>query len=616
MDEKTQDMLNNTAWQNEIADNLLIPTAEQAGIKLGSAEMLDLSQGTNISPVIANEGAFKDEKGEFSREKVIQFVQAIPQDNSGNLQIYWQYLEDNMTSEQMFSKYISLLEKSNISNPIDIKRSIADNNTTYSVSFVVKPFGFDQDSSIVVTNQDIKNYYEKNKNKFKQQASRDLSYVVFEVVPSGEDVKESEKNISNIMEEFSTTANMKNFLARNSDQPYNTFYFKENELTSLGDTISKFIPKASVGAVMPYVREDNNFVSARLMDVKLLPDSVKVAHILFQGDQVSKADSLLNVIEKGGNFEQIAQVYSADKNSGEKGGELGWMTQQYTIPGFEGIFDAKVGTVLKTETNYGVHILKVLDKTAPVKKYQVALLVKEITSSKPTYAEYYAKASDIAVKSEGSLEKFNKAVSEAGLYASPAMRVLPSAKTLANYQHTKEITKWANEHKVGEVSPVITVDNKYFFVVALTGIHEEGIATLNEIAPEIKNIVMIEKKGDKIVEETKALVANLTSIDQVAEKLGTTVSNQNGVAFSSLTSQQMDPKFIGAIAGAPEGKIMGPVKGDIGVYYFVVNGKEVGAFYSEEDAKQRKSQEFSYVISALPAIMSEGKIVDNRYKFF
>jgi CIC family chloride channel protein len=120
---------------------------------------------------------------------------------------------------------------------------------------------------------------------------------------------------------------------------------------------------------------------------------------------------------------------------------------------------------------------------------------------------------------------------------------------LANYQHTREISRWANESKVGDVSPIITVDNKYFFVVALTGIHEEGYASLNEVYSDLESVIVLEKKGAKLAEEAKAAVAGASTIEEVAEKLNTTVSNQSGVAFSSLVSQQLDPKFIGAIAG-------------------------------------------------------------------
>lgn len=617
-DDKTQEMINNSAWQDEITEQVLIPAAENAGLRLGEEELLDLSQGKNISPIIANEASFKDENGAFDKTRLIQFVQAIQQDASGQLQLYWNYLEDNMRKDQLFTKYISLLEKSTIVNPVELNRAIADNNTTYNVDFVVKPFGFTQDTTITVSNQEIKNFYEKNKQNFKQSASKDLEYVVFDIVPSAEDLELAENSLAKVYDEFTTTANVKNFLARNSDQPYNPYFFKESELKSLSSTIAEFAEKAKVGEVLPAFQEENMFLAARVMDIKAMPDSVFVKHILLQGESEKKADSLIQVLKRGGNFAQLAAEYSADKNPNvEETGDLGWMTQQYLIPGFESIFTSSKNEILTLKTNYGTHLVKVTKSTEPVKKVQLAVLVKEAVAGKQTYANYYAKANELVTKSEGNLDKFNAAVKELNLNSYPALRVLPSAKTIANYERAREITRWMNENKTGAVSPILSVDNKYFFVVAITGEREDGIANINEVAPSIKQMLTLEKKGEKVAAETRELVSGVSNIEAIAEKLGTTVNHQTGVAFSSLTSQQLDPKFVGAIASAKEGELVGPVIGEIGVYYFSVNGKEIGAFYTEDDARQRKAQEFAYMTRALPMIMAEGaQVKDERYKFF
>ena len=616
-DEQTQELINNTAWQNEISDRVLVPAVEKAGITMGEEELYDLTQGANISPILLQEASFIGEDGMFSKARVAEFVQAISQDATGQLGMYWNFLEDNIVKDQKFTKYISLLEQSNFMSPVELNRAIANNNTTYNVDFVIKPFGFAIDSTISVSNAEVKEYYESHKEAFRQVETRDLEYVVFEVVPSEEDLAATREDVEKIYTEFAAAENVKNFLARNSDVPYNPYFYKAGELNTIAPEIEEFAAKAKVGETLSPFQQGNTFVAAKLVDVKKMPDSVFVKHILLQGENEAKADSIMAVAKKG-NFAELAQVWSADQNPNvAEAGDLGWMTQQYMVPGMEDVLKASAGDFLKMKTTYGTHIVKVTKATKPVEKKQVAILVKESVASKATYSDFYAKANDIATKSEGSREKFNAAAKEMGVAVYPAYNVLPGAKTLANYQHTREISRWANESKVGDVSPIITVDNKYFFVVALTGMHPEGYASLNEAAGTIKNYLMLEKKGQKVAEETKALVAGAASIEDVAEKLNTTVSSQSGVAFSSLTSQQMDPKFVGAIAAAAENTLVGPVVGEIGVYYFTVKGKEVGAFYTEDDAKARNSQIFSSIATVIPAIITEGADVkDQRYKFY
>ena len=616
-DEQTQELINNTAWQNEVTERVLIPAIEKAGVTLGAEELYDLTQGTNISPVLLQDASFVDENGQFSRTRVAQFVQAISQDQSGQLGMYWNYLEDNIVKSQKVEKYLSLLQHSMYMNPVELNRAIAENNVSYNVDFVVQPFGFSMDSTITVTDAEAKKYYEENKAVFEQTESRDLEYAVFEVVPSQADIDATAAEVEKIYAEFVAAENMKNFLARNSDQPFNGYYYKEGDLATIASELEEFASKAKVGETLAPFQVENTFIAAKVVDAAQMPDSVFVKHILLQGADEAKADSLLAVAKKG-NFAELAAQYSADKNPNvAEAGDLGWMTQQYMIPGMESVLKAKKGDVFTVKTSYGTHIVKVTDATKAMKKQQVALLVKEAVASKATYSDFYAQANELASKAEGNLAKFNEVAKEMGVSVYPAMRVAPGAKTLANYQHTREITRWANENKPGTVSPIITVDNKYFFVVGLKAVHAEGYAPYAEIAPTIKNYLSMVKKGEKVAAQTKEQIAGAATIEEVAEKLGTTVSNQSGIAFSSLTSQQLDPKFIGAIAAAQEGVLSGPVVGEIGVYYFVVKGKETGAFYTEDDAKARNLQIFASVQNVVPMILSEqAEVKDQRYKFY
>ncbi len=615
--DQTQELINNTAWQNEITERVLIPAIEAAGITLGQEELYDLTQGANISPVLMQDGSFLDENGKFSKQRVAQFVQAIPQDQSGQLGMYWNYIEDNIEKSQMVEKYLSLLQHSMYLNPVELNRAIAENNVTYNVDFVVEPFGFSMDSTITVSDSEVKKYYEENKVLFEQPESRDLEYAVFEVVPSQADVDAAQADMEKAYSEFVTAENMKAFLARNSDQPFVAYYYKEGELNAVAAELEEFAAKAKVGEVLAPFQVENVFIAAKVMDVRDMSDEVFVKHILLQGEDEAKADSLLAVAKKG-DFAQLAAQYSADKNPNvAEAGDLGMMNQQNMLPGMEDVLKAKKGDVFKVKTSYGTHIVKIKDATAPVRKVQVALLVKEAVASKVTYSDYYAKANELASRTEGNLAQFREVAKELNVSLVPALRVLPGAKTLGNYEHTREITRWANENKPGAVSPIITVDNKYFFVVALTAAHAEGYAPYAEVAPTIKNYLMIVKKGEKVAAQTKEQIAGANTIEEVAEKLNTTVSNQSGIAFSSLTSQQLDPKFIGAIAAAQEGVLTGPVVGEIGVYYFTVKGKETGAFYTEDDAKARNMQIFSSVQNVVPSILTEkAEVKDQRYKFY
>ncbi len=607
-----------SAWQDLESEFLMIPTIKKGGINVGTEELLDLSQGKELSPIIAQEPSFRDETGKFSRNMLLQFIKAIPQDQTGRLETYWNFLEQNMERQQYFTKYASLLTRSNIATPVEIRRNVQENNEVSDVDFLMVPFGFSQDTTIKISNKEIETYYNEHKDMFKQNASRDVEFVVYEVVPSEKDFELVENAINKVYNDFITTENLKNFLAHNSDKQFSNYYYKQGELSNEYPELDEFAFANKVNDVLPIFKKDNSFVAAKIVDIKMLPDSIFVQHILLPVDQDKKADSLLAVLKNGADFSSIAREYSLDKNPNVQNvGDLGWLTQSVMLPGMESLVDAQINKYQKLSTQFGLHIVKVTQKTKPNKKVQLAVLSKEVVSGKEAFQSFYSKANELASKSEGKIENFNKIVEEEKLPVVPAFNVIQGAKKLSKYEHTKEISRWIYESKEGDVSPIITVDNKYFFVVALKKVREEGYATVNESYDIIKNAVMFEKKGEKILKEVTEKVANLSTLEQMAEALNTTVTSKNDISFGSVSSRSFDPILVGAVSSAEIGKVSKPILGNVGIYIYRVNNREVGSFYTEDDAKLRGQQISNYQINMIPTVLNEiGKVKDNRAKFF
>lgn len=617
--EQQQEMIRNAAWQSLVDRYLFIKNARAAGIEVGEAEMLNLTTGDMVSPIIAQNPVFCDENGNFSKERLVSFVQNMHDDETGNLKIYWDYIQNTIYTQQYYAKYGSLFTQSNFTNPLMMTNKIEDNNNTTDVEFVMVPFGYAQDTTIVVSDSEIKKYYKSHKDFYKQAASRDIEYVVFEVEPSEADVTAATVEVNGLHDEFAETDNMKSFLLRNSERQLSDRYYKKGELNTVFSDIDKFVFSSKTGDISPVYKKDNIFYAAKVMDTKMLPDSVYVRHILLQGEDAALADSLVTVLKKGTDkFANVAALYSADQNTNApERGDIGWMTQNYMIPGMESVMTAKTGEIYTLDTQYGTHIVEVTRKTAPIEKKQVAILEKSIIASKATYNDYYSKANVLATKAAGKYESFKNAVAEEGLYAHPVNRMLEGTDRLGSIDHTKEITRWAFDAKKGKVSNIITVNNNYFFVVAVKDIHKEGYATVAEVAPRIRNIIYAEKLGEKKASEVAEKIEGLGSMSAIAEALGTTVSTKDNITFASLTSQGLDPKFIGAVSVAEPGVISKPLAGNIGVYVYKVTGHDTGAFFTEDDAKTRDSQMSQYSLQMLmPVMLDDADVKDNRARFF
>ena len=604
--EEAMQAINESAWQNLISEWYVVPQIQKAGIRVGDDELVDLSQGKEISPILQQDPVFLDASGKFSRTKLLDFIHAIPGDASGNLAAYWSFLQQNMTSQQYFAKYTSLIAGSDILTPVELRRQIEENNTSSDAEFVLVPFGFKQDTTIKVSDKEIHDFYNAHKENYRQTASRDVEFVAYEVVPSEADINAAEEEINSLYGEFSTTGNLKSFLSLNSDTPLQDYYYKEGELAAQFPEVDEFAFGRDPG-VMPVFQKENTFYAVRVNDVKNMSDSAFVRHILLSFDH-------------GGDFSDLASRFSLDQNPNVANpGDIGWMTQTSMIPGMQDVLTMKPGEIARMETDYGLHIVTVTDRTAPMKKVQLAILSKEAMPSKETFQDFYAQANDLASRCEGKIENFDKITMEEDLPVIPANRVAESARQLSRYDDVREVIRWIYDDKTkeGDVSPIITVNNNIYFVVALKQIHEEGYAPVNSVASSIRYRLTNEKRAEKVRNEVADKIAGLTDINVIADTLGQTVSTKTGITFGSMSGNSTEPAFIGAVAGAEPGVIAGPVAGNIGVYVLEVSNRETGAFYTEDDAKIKAAQVESYQINSLPSIFTQrAKIVDNRARFF
>ena len=102
----------------------------------------------------------------------------------------------------------------------------------------------------------------------------------------------------------------------------------------------------------------------------------------------------------------------------------------------------------------------------------------------------------------------------------------------------------------------------------------------------------------------------------MAEKLNTTVTNVSDVTFSTNSAPTTEPAFVGAVAAAKEGELVGPVAGVMGSYVLQVNGRETAAFYTEDDAQAAQQRMENYHGQMLMSLMAANAVEDNRARFY
>ena len=570
-------MVRQQAWKQFIDNYLFIPSAKAAGFNVGEEEMFQLMSGEMMSNVLMQ--VFQ---GNLNKDLLVQLEAEVAADETGRMQMFWDNLLDAVNKDQFYTKYQSLFAMSSFTNDLMLADQVKGNNNTFDVEFVMLPYGFAKDSTIVVSDKEIKAYYDAHKDMYKQNASRDIEYVVFEIVPSADDIAAANNAVANSYEAFAQTENMKSFLLSYSDRQYDNHWYKAGELNSVSKNINDYVfgKDATVSEIF---ENGTTFQAVRVMESAMVPDSVYVKYVASNVEDVDAA---------------LAEATAE------------WIPQ---IPGFEVLMTADKNAQM---TINGM-VFQVLDKTAPVAKKRVAILEKTAQPSDATRSSFYAKANTLATKSAGKYEKFQTAVQEEGLYAHPFNKMPESANRLGSVEHTKEVTRWAFDAKVGEVSNIISIDNKYYVIAALKGLHKEGYIPVAEVATRIESVLYQEKLAEKKAAEVAEKIQGMTELEAVAEALGTTVSSKEDVTFASFTSSGLDNKFIGAASVAEEGVLNGPVKGNTGVYVYKVTGRSEGAFFTEDDAKNRDMQmNYSALRMLLPVMMDAADVKDNTARFY
>ena len=570
-------MVRQQAWQQFINDYLFIPSAKAAGFNVGEEEMYQLVSGEMYSALL-----MQMFQGQLNKEVLMQIEADVEADETGRMRLFWDNLLKAVNTDQFYSKYQSLLVKSSFNNALALAEQIKDNNNTFDVEFVVVPFGFAKDTTIVVSDKEIKEYYNANKEQFKQIASRDIEYIVIDIVPSADDVVAANNAIAAVYEDFKTAENVRNFLLSKSDRQLDKKWYKEGDLKAVSADVDAFVATAKVGDVSPIFQNGNSFYAVKVMESAKVPERVEVKYV-----------------QAGEGAEELLAT-----------AEPQWVSQ---MDGFEDLMTTPKG---QTVTINGL-LFQVVDVENPVAKKRVAILEKTAQPSDATRSACYAKANSVASKAGGKLEGFQKAVEEDGLYAHPYNRMPESANRLGSVEHTKEVTRWAFEAKAGQVSSIISIDNKYYVVAALKGIHKEGFAPVEEVASRIESVLYQEKLAEKKTAEVAQKVEGLTDLAAVAEALGTTVSSKEGVTFASFTSTGLDNKFIGAASVAEVGVLNGPIQGNTGVYVYTVTDRSEGAFFTEDDAANREQQmSYSATQMLLPVMMDEAEVKNNTARFY
>ena len=637
--EEQMNQVKDMVWNSYIQNKIVAHEAEKLGLTVTDAELQDiLKTGTN--PMLAQTPFVNQQTGRFDVSALQKFLadyKAQKANPSANAQMmdqytkiynYWSFIEKTLRQQTLAQKYQSLLAHCFLSNPVEAKMAFKEENEESKIQLAAFPYSDIQDDKVKVLESDLKAKYDEMKARFKQPVeSRDIKFVDIQVEASQADRAALKKEFAGYHTQLAAAADPTEVVRKSaSTVAYLGIPVGKDAFPS---DIAATLDSMAVGATTAVKanKADNTLNIVKLVNKQQLPDSIQYRVIQVAAASVAeaktKADSIQGAISGGADFEAIAKKYGQT-------GEKAWMTtRQYEFAQsmdkdnkafINALNTQAVNATSQLQLGQGYVILQVCDRKAMIEKYTAAVIKKNVDFSQDTYRTAYNKFSSF-VSANQTADEIVKNAAKSGYKVQDLKDITTATHHVANIHSTREALKWIFEAKEGSVSPMYECgNNDHLLVVVLDKINRIGFRGLDD--PQVKEMVKAEVIKDKKAEMIEAKLNGVKNI-AAAKSKGAKVSEVNQITFAApvfvASAGASEPALSGAVSATKKGAFSAhPVKGNAGVYLFLVTNKSNRPVKFNEKAQEQKCRQKSmqYAGNFMNELYLNANVVDNRYLFF
>ena len=637
--EEQMNQVKDMVWNSYIQNKIVAHEAEKLGLTVTDAELQDILK-TGTSPMLAQTPFVNQQTGRFDVSALQKFLadyKAQKANPSANAQMmdqytkiynYWSFIEKTLRQQTLAQKYQSLLAHCFLSNPVEAKMAFKEENEESKIQLAAFPYSDIQDDKVKVVESDLKAKYDEMKARFKQPVeSRDIKFVDIQVEASQADRAALNKEFAGYHTQLAAAADPTEVVRKSaSTVAYLGIPVAKDAFPS---DIAATLDSMAVGATTAVKanKADNTLNIVKLVNKQQLPDSIQYRVIQVAAASVAeaktKADSIQGAISGGADFEAIAKKYGQT-------GEKAWMTtRQYEFAQsmdkdnkafINALNTQAVNATSQLQLGQGYVILQICDRKAMIEKYTAAVIKKNVDFSQDTYRTAYNKFSSF-VSANQTADEIVKNAAKSGYKVQDLKDITTATHYVANIHSTREALKWIFEAKEGSVSPMYECgNNDHLLVVVLDKINRIGFRGLDD--PQVKEMVKAEVIKDKKAEMIEAKLNGVKNI-AAAKSKGAKVSEVNQITFAApvfvASAGASEPALSGAVSATKKGVFSAhPVKGNAGVYLFLVTNKSNRPVKFDEKAQEQKCRQKSmqYAGNFMNELYLNANVVDNRYLFF
>ena len=639
LNEAEINQIQDEVWQRYVNNKLIEAEAEKLGLIVSDAELQDIiNEGSHY--MLQRTPFSNPQTGAFDTDMLKKFlvdyskmnrnqVPAQYLDQYDAMYKFWSFLEKSLVQTRLQEKYTALIAKSFLSNPVEAQNAFDGRVNQSDLLLAAVPYTSVVDSTITVTDAELKAAYDKKKEQFRQYAeTRNIRYIDVAVTASAEDRAALQKEMDEYTAQLATIQKDYTSFIRStgSETPYVDLFYTTRALPS--DVVARLDSVSQEEVFGPYYNvADNTFNSFKKLAKASMADSIQYRQIQVVAEDIDKtktlADSIYKAIKGGAGFADLAKKYGQT-------GEAVWISSAVyegsQVSGDNLKYLSTLTALGKNELvnlqlTQGNVILQVVDKKAVKDKYKVAIIKRPVEFSKETYNKAYNDFSTF-IAANGTLEEMVANAEDAGYRLYPKDDLYSSEHGIGGLKDTKDALRWAFGAKVGEVSGLYECgDNDHLLAVAVSAIIPEGYRPFALVKSELRREVLRDKKAEKIMADMKA--ANVTTFEQyknLADAVSDSVKHVTFAAPAYISALRSSEPRVSAYASVGEmNKLSAPIKGNGGVYVILPYATEKSNETFNADTEET-TLENTYARMAsqlyINDLYQQANVKDSRYLFF
>ncbi|MDE7382197.1 MAG: SurA N-terminal domain-containing protein [Muribaculaceae bacterium] len=516
--------------------------------------------------------------------------------------------------------YQNLLSRTFKANDLDKKALFNDFVETTSVDFAYVPYGQVDEKKYPVSDADLKKAYNEEKNNFKvDEPTKDVTFLSVNISPSDADKAEASR-----LAVAAVSSLKKGQLSKELKKEGLSPLHRELRSSDIAEgKMKSFLASAPTDSVDLVESTIQGFKIVKMGRRYAALDSIEVRMVQVAGANLP--EKVLARLNGGLSADSIASAFSADSVMAAPAQWLELFTAegktQLGIPQsmVDSLINASGRYIILNQSEQGASLASVIGKKSPKEIYEFDEVDYAIHPSAKTLddakekLEKFLAANNTAAKFKANAEKAGYNVVDVDLtQSSPAV---PRFRGYNMYfPDSRPAVRWALiDGKKGEVSRIFESKDAsapVLYALAINDEYSDYVPLTNkELKDYLTNKVRNSKAGDAMVAE----YSKKGNLAGAARAMGVEPRQVSDLRFGG-GQQISDPAVLGQVVGSKPSAKMVVVKGDDGVYAYVIKGKGKDKYDYNADTY---NQQFLQLVNPNMDQMMRGskKLENNTYKF-